>query len=45
MFEDALKGTKVKKTKGWRAFGGKDANRWKKQGSPQSMRKMKKVKW
>ena len=48
MFEAALKGTHVKKSKGkvWRTFGSKDANKWKKQGTVKSMFRMpKKIKW
>ncbi len=46
MFEEALKGTGKKngKLKKWGAFGNKDANRWKKEGSVASMKKLKKGK-
>lgn len=44
MFESALKGTKVKKGKGMRAFGKKDTARWKKEGSLQNMMKLRKPK-
>lgn len=44
MFENVLKGTKTKKTTGWKAFGGKEANRWKREGSTKSMLKFKKPK-
>ena len=37
MFENVLRGTKVRKTKRWKTFGGKDASRWKREGSVQSM--------
>ncbi len=37
MFEAALKGTKRVKAKKWGAFGRKDTNRWKKEGSVKSM--------
>jgi len=51
MFEAALKGTKTRKVarakgsvKGWKTFGGKETNRWKKEGSVTSMMKYKKPK-
>lgn len=45
MFEDALKGRKgSKKGKEWKTFGGKDTARWKKEGSVQSMTKLRKTK-
>ncbi len=44
MFEDVLKGTRTKKGKGWRTFGNKDTNHWKKEGSVASMMKLKKTK-
>lgn len=39
MFENVLKGTKAKKGSGLKAFGSKDTNRWKKEGSVKSMTK------
>jgi len=46
MFESVLKGTKVKgKVKGRKTFGGGDANRWKREGSVQSMLRLKKGNW
>lgn len=45
MFESALKGTRSSKgTKKWKTFSGKDANRWKKEGSVQSMMRLRKTK-
>lgn len=51
MFGSILKGTKIKKRSkgkkglGWRVFGSKDTNRWKKEGDPKAMMRMtKKVK-
>ena len=47
MFEAALKGTRTSKgrkvsgkVKGWKTFGGSDANRWKKEGSVGNMMKL-----
>lgn len=43
MFEAALKGTKGSKgakVKKWKVWNRKDTNRWKKEGSPQSMMKL-----
>lgn len=48
MFENVLKGTKVRKGTGMRAFGPKDTRRWKKEGSVQNMTDFggyKKKKW
>lgn len=48
MFENVLKGTKVKKSKRMKVFGGRDTNRWKKEGSVQNMTNFKgykKTKW
>jgi len=45
MFEAVLKGTgKSGKVKKMKAFGNKDANRWKREGSIQNMKKLKKSK-
>jgi len=44
MFENVLKGTKVRKTKGWKTFGGGEASRWKREGSAKSMLRYKKPK-
>lgn len=48
MFENVLKGTKVKKSGAMKVFGSKEANRWKKEGSVGNMvnfRGYKKNKW
>lgn len=44
MFEAALKGTKGAKVGKVKAFGYKDASRWKKEGSVSSMIKLRKPK-
>ena len=53
MFKEALKGTKVSKARKYRSRGGdnmrafsaKDAKRWRKEGRPENMMKMGKIKF